>query len=52
MGMDFELTVLPEEILDFLPWISLVKADDKGSPSLVQSPPHPFEFITGGRVMQ
>lgn len=44
-GWDFELTVLPEEILDFLPWIvSLVKADDKCLPSLVQSPPHPFDF--------
>ncbi|HEY9847076.1 MAG TPA: hypothetical protein V6D03_12890 [Candidatus Caenarcaniphilales bacterium] len=39
----FELTVLPEEILDFLPWIvSLVKAHDKGSSSLVHEPPHPF----------
>ncbi len=44
-GWDFELTVLPEEILDFLPWIvSLVKAYEKGSPSLVQEPPHPFDF--------
>lgn len=42
---DFELTVLPEEILDFLPWtISLVKAHDKGSPSLVHEPPHPFNL--------
>lgn len=42
---DFELTVLPEEILDFLPWIvNLVKAQDKGSPSLLQQPPHPFDF--------
>jgi len=24
-------------------------ADDKGSPSLVQSLPHPFEFVYGGR---
>lgn len=44
-GWHFELTVLPEEILDFLPWIvSLVKAYDKGSPELVQEPPHPFDF--------
>ncbi|WP_017317527.1 hypothetical protein [Mastigocladopsis repens] len=43
---DFELTLLPGEILDFLPWIvSLVKVYDKGSLSLLQSPPHPFEFI-------
>lgn len=43
-GWDFELTVLPEEILDFLPWIvSLVKTHDI-SPSVVQSPPHPFNL--------
>ncbi|ARV58463.1 hypothetical protein BZZ01_07250 [Nostocales cyanobacterium HT-58-2] len=43
---DFELTLLPGEILDFLPWIvSLVKAYDKNSLSLLQPPPHPFEFI-------
>jgi hypothetical protein len=42
---DFELTVLPKEILDFLPWIvSLVEAHDKSSPSLLVSPPHPFEL--------
>jgi hypothetical protein len=44
-GWDFVLTVLPEEILDFLPWIvRLVNADDKSSLSLLQSPPHPFDF--------
>ncbi|MFH7029667.1 MAG: hypothetical protein ACHBN1_30965 [Heteroscytonema crispum UTEX LB 1556] len=42
---DFELTVLPKEILDFLPWVvSLVEAYDKDSPSLLVSPPHPFEL--------
>lgn len=42
---DFELTVLPREILDFLPWVvNLVEAHDKGSPLLLQSPPHPFEL--------
>ena len=42
-GWSFELTVLPEEILDFLPWtVSLVEAHDKGLPLLVQPPPHPF----------
>ena len=41
----FELTLLPEEILDFLPWIvSLVKSHDKCSASFVQTPPHPFNF--------
>ena len=45
-GWHFELTVLPEEILDFLPWIvSLVKAQSKGSPLVVQSPPQPLEFV-------
>ncbi|HYX17909.1 MAG TPA: hypothetical protein VE944_26825 [Nostoc sp.] len=42
---DFELTVLPKEILDFLPWIvNLVESHDKGSPLLLQSPPHSFEL--------
>ncbi|MEH1891361.1 MAG: hypothetical protein V7K92_18550 [Nostoc sp.] len=42
---DFELTVLPKEILDFLPWIvNLVEAHDKGSSLLLQSPPHSFEL--------
>lgn len=37
----FELTVLPEEILDFLPWIvSLVKAKAQGESSFTQEPPH------------
>ncbi len=40
---NFELTVLPKEILDFLPWIvNLVEAHDKGSSLLLQSTPHPF----------
>ena len=42
---DFELTVLPKEILDFLPWIvNLVETHDKGSPLLLESPPHSFEL--------
>lgn len=42
---DFELTVLPREILDFLPWIvSLVEAQEKVAPLFLQSPPHPFEL--------
>lgn len=41
----FELTLLPEEILDFLPWlVSLVKSHDRGSASFIQEPPHPFDF--------
>lgn len=44
-GWQFELTLLPEEIIDFLPWIvSLVKAQENSSPSLVQVPPHPFRL--------
>jgi hypothetical protein len=39
----FELTVLPEEIMDFLPWVvSLIKAKAKGSLSFAQAPPHPL----------
>ncbi|MBD2355074.1 hypothetical protein H6G41_10660 [Tolypothrix sp. FACHB-123] len=42
---DFELTVLPKEILDFLPWIvSLIEAHNQVVPPLIQSPPHPFEL--------
>ena len=42
---NFELTVLPREILDFLPWIvSLVEARDRVAPLQLQSPPHPFEL--------
>lgn len=42
---NFELTVLPKEILDFLAWIvNLVEAHDKGSSLLLQSPPHSFEL--------
>ncbi|WP_250122272.1 hypothetical protein [Chroococcidiopsis sp. CCMEE 29] len=41
----FELTLLPEEILDFLPWIvSFVKSHEKCSTSFVLEPPHPFDF--------
>ncbi|BAZ01156.1 hypothetical protein NIES37_51550 [Tolypothrix tenuis PCC 7101] len=42
---EFELTILPTEILDFLPWIvSLVEAQNQVAPSLLQPPPHPFEL--------
>ncbi|HEY9747735.1 MAG TPA: hypothetical protein V6C63_03605 [Allocoleopsis sp.] len=41
----FELTVLPEEILDFLPWIvSLVEAKAKGLLAGVDEPPYPMTF--------
>ncbi|MGJ3251950.1 MAG: hypothetical protein ACFE0J_12585 [Elainellaceae cyanobacterium] len=40
----FELTVLPSEILDFLPWIvSLAKSYDEGAATLTSDPPHPFD---------
>lgn len=41
----FELTLLPKELLDFLPWIvSLVEAYDQGLDFLDQEPPHPLDF--------
>lgn len=41
----FELTLLPEEILDFLPWIvSLVQSHNKSCTSFLQEPPHPLHF--------
>jgi hypothetical protein len=46
----FELTVLPEEILEFLPWVvSLVKA--KGLISGVEEPPHPVTFNITSRSL-
>jgi hypothetical protein len=44
----FELTLVPEEALDFLPWlVSLVKSHDTGSSSLPE-PPYPLDFKTSG----
>lgn len=41
----FELTILPEEILDFLPWVvSLVEANTKDLLASVQEPPYPITF--------
>jgi len=46
-GWHFELTLLPEEVLDFLPWlVNLVKSQENGSTSFVAEPPHPFHFKT------
>jgi hypothetical protein len=51
-GWHFELTLLPEEILDFLPWIvNLVKAPDRGSAGSMQEPPHPFDFKVSNRLL-
>jgi hypothetical protein len=37
-----ELTVLPDQLLDFLPWVvDLVQAHAKGDSSFMQEPPHP-----------
>jgi len=48
----FELTVLPEEILDFLPWIvNLINASEKGLPSSTSEPPHPFDFKTSNSLL-
>jgi hypothetical protein len=39
----FELTVLPEELLDFVPWIvSVIKVQEKRSAAAAQTPPYPF----------
>ena len=41
----FELTLMPEELIDFLPWvISLAQSNDKGLATLVPEPPHPFDY--------
>jgi hypothetical protein len=41
----FELTLLPEEVIDFLPWIvDLVQAHDQGFGSFNQDPPHPLDL--------
>jgi hypothetical protein len=51
-GWHFELTLLPEEILDFLPWIvSLVKSHEQGSASFAQDPPHPFDFKMSNNLL-
>lgn len=43
----FELTLLPEEILDFLPWIvALVRFHDDDSAHLIPEPPHPLDLKT------
>jgi hypothetical protein len=42
---DFELTLLPEELLDFQPWIvGLVNSHNHGAASFVEEPPHPMSF--------
>lgn len=46
-GWHFELTVLPEELLAFIPWVvSLVKAKAKDSRLALQEPPYPVSLNT------
>lgn len=41
----FELTLLPEETLDFLPWIvSLINSNDNGSITFIPDPPHSIDI--------
>lgn len=48
----FELTLLPEEILDFLPWlVNLVTCYHQGSTSFVQNPPHPFDVAISNALL-
>lgn len=48
----FELTLLPEEILDFLPWtVGLIKSYDSSFAFLVPDPPHPLEFRTSDTML-
>lgn len=48
----FELTLLPEEMLDFLPWVvSLVESNDQGSDSFLEEPPHPVDFRMSNQTL-
>ncbi len=46
-GWHFELTLLPEEMMDFLPWlVRLVKYQPSDYASFLSEPPHPFHLTT------
>lgn len=48
----FELTLLPEELLEFVPWIvSLIKSHSKGS-TPVQDPPYPFSRQPANELLE
>jgi hypothetical protein len=48
----FELTLLPEEILDFLPWIvGLIKSHDQRTDAVISAPPYPINFKTSDRLL-
>lgn len=41
----FELTLLPDEVLDFLPWvISMIKSYNQDFVALLPEPPHPLNW--------
>lgn len=51
-GWSFDLTVLPEEILDFVPWIvSLIQSHEQEVAALTQEPPHPFSHQSSQQVL-
>lgn len=49
-GPGFELSVLPEEAIDFAPWVSeFARLRQGGDPHAVAPPPHPCKFWGGWR---
>jgi len=48
----FDLTLLPEEILDFCHWmVSLIKSHRQGCVLVVPEPPHPFDLKLSNNKM-
>lgn len=48
----FELTLLPEEMLDFLPWlVNLVKSHDPDADTFVEEPPHPLSCKFSNKLL-
>jgi hypothetical protein len=48
----FELTLLPEEVLDFIPWIvSLIRSYNTNSASVVLEPPYPLNFQLSNNLL-
>jgi hypothetical protein len=44
----YELTLCPEEALDFVPWIArLAEAHDRSEAAVLTEPPHPCHFVHG-----
>ncbi|HEY9660190.1 MAG TPA: hypothetical protein V6C65_17165 [Allocoleopsis sp.] len=47
-----ELILLPDEILDFLPWVvSMVGLYDRGSVAVVPPPPHPLDSSPSSKLL-